>query len=826
MLFTLFNSTADTTVTMVWLNPTDTKFEAELSFPLTEGGTVCGYAVDIENKLVPGVVVGKEKARATFEAEVRKDRGGPALIEQSVGNIFNTRIHPFLPNSTRTIQVMFTQDLTQTRASDTTMANTYLLPFLPPSSRCPASLKVTTPGSFQPSILPGHGFIEEATDKEVQWRKMKDNQIGKFFNVLAGSCSSWTPTSPISVTLSASAQDSSLVCEPCGTDTISLAANIRDIPTGPPSAYTSTSSWSTSKIGLLWDTSKSRESSIEDRALEVAALEALLKDLDGRTENFELDLFTFNIHHSESPIRFASKCMSHVADTLRRSSGFTYHGGTDYSSLSKLVNPAASALGGLFATYKFWIVVTDGISTYGSQALPDLQAPVYILSAATSGDHAFLRRWARHSNGKFFNLRSSSHQDIVKGFNDTTTSFLYATLGPVQLITGSTPTDEATHDVLPLNSRISVIPSSPKSIDASSLRFHARLNFKEKRLAELLLPTHSDSEVSTSTLTLHFGIRSTAQVTHKHSFEIDLAQTLGFGMPSGSKVALTERAWAQGRLSEVQEQMDLLGKNTESEEKTLLEKEQLALSRHFTLVTPNTSLIVLETLQQYLDNMICPPNTLPEIYQQYQQRIAARIAEEEGKKFEKTTRVHSWWQRRQKWADLNDLIHQRPHQDPETGVDDYDIAFRTHGISEQDYKANRQMMHLFKYTAEEMNDLPVSSRDSFNQAWHFAPPDSKNWPRTAAPTSHAKTHWAGCNPCNDPSWATFFPQRVMMEEIDGKKDDLERIISTLRDGLDKLSKVTGDPSENVRFNLVSSPLFVLFGSLCVRNTFTVILITR
>jgi len=55
----------------------------------------------------------------------------------------------------------------------------------------------------------------------------------------------------------------------------------------------------------------------------------------------------------------------------------------------------------------------------------------------------------------------------------------------------------------------------------------------------------------------------------------------------------------------------------------------------------------------------------------------------------------------------------------------------------------------------------------------------------------------------------------MTEEIDGYKDDLERQISTLREGLDKLSKVKDDRKGNVRFHLVFSPLYLhLLLSLC------------
>jgi hypothetical protein len=46
-----------TSVTMVFRNPTDNETEGELVFPMSDGAVMCGYAVDISGVLVDGVVV-------------------------------------------------------------------------------------------------------------------------------------------------------------------------------------------------------------------------------------------------------------------------------------------------------------------------------------------------------------------------------------------------------------------------------------------------------------------------------------------------------------------------------------------------------------------------------------------------------------------------------------------------------------------------------------------------------------------------------------------------------------------------------------------------
>ena len=47
------------------------------------------------------------------------------------------------------------------------------------------------------------------------------------------------------------------------------------------------------------------------------------------------------------------------------------------------------------------------------------------------------------------------------------------------------------------------------------------------------------------------------------------------------------------------------------------EKEIVTLGKRFNLVTSKTSLLVLETVDQYLRYLILPPVTLPEIRKQY-----------------------------------------------------------------------------------------------------------------------------------------------------------------------------------------------------------------
>ena len=96
--------------TITFTNPNERVFEGELEFPLPEGATVCGYALEINGTLVPGVICGKEEARTAFENEKRKGVD-PGLVEHVKGNVWKTRIYPLLHKVPRKARVEYIQPL-------------------------------------------------------------------------------------------------------------------------------------------------------------------------------------------------------------------------------------------------------------------------------------------------------------------------------------------------------------------------------------------------------------------------------------------------------------------------------------------------------------------------------------------------------------------------------------------------------------------------------------------------------------------------------------------------------------------------------------------
>jgi len=77
--------------------------------------------------------------------------------------------------------------------------------------------------------------------------------------------------------------------------------------------------------------------------------------------------------------------------------------------------------------------------------------------------------------------------------------------------------------------------------------------------------------------------------------------------------------------------------------------EILTLARTHGLVTPGTSLLVLESLEQYLEYRIEPPASLPEMRAAYDGRIAENTRAEEQRRASHLDRVVDLWQQRVQW---------------------------------------------------------------------------------------------------------------------------------------------------------------------------------
>jgi len=100
------------------------------------------------------------------------------------------------------------------------------------------------------------------------------------------------------------------------------------------------------------------------------------------------------------------------------------------------------------------------------------------------------------------------------------------------------------------------------------------------------------------------------------------------------------RYWAQNRIKE------LLGEENLSQKQ---EKEIVKISKKFGIITPHTSLLVLQTLDQYITYQVEPPQQFPEMRNDYFLVINERKKQLQDHKDNKIFNVCSMWGRRLDW---------------------------------------------------------------------------------------------------------------------------------------------------------------------------------
>jgi tetratricopeptide (TPR) repeat protein len=101
---------ARTTVEESFVNQTKATLEGVFYFPLPQDASIAGFGMWIGDRLVEADVVEKQRAREIYETILREHRD-PGLLEWSGGNIFKARVFPILPQSEKRITITYTEVL-------------------------------------------------------------------------------------------------------------------------------------------------------------------------------------------------------------------------------------------------------------------------------------------------------------------------------------------------------------------------------------------------------------------------------------------------------------------------------------------------------------------------------------------------------------------------------------------------------------------------------------------------------------------------------------------------------------------------------------------
>lgn len=236
---------------------------------------------------------------------------------------------------------------------------------------------------------------------------------------------------------------------------------------------------------------------------------------------------------------------------------------------------------------------TDGLSTLSDATLPETKQPLYTITSSVTANYAFLNYQAIKTGGAFLNLNTLKNEDALTLL--THRNFLFYGIKNNNTVVETYPMEGT--------------PVTP--------------NFSLAGIS--LLPTNQ--------VTLLFGYDA------EHLTE----QTLTIATNKETSADLNiEKLWAQKKIANLEIQYH---KNAEEIE---------TLGKKFGIITPNTSLIVLETVQDYILYDIVPPAELREEFDKIKKTQLASTDAKTKSNWENIDRYHSeldnWWKKNIKFV--------------------------------------------------------------------------------------------------------------------------------------------------------------------------------
>jgi hypothetical protein len=550
----ILGGVAETTTTMTFTNPMARAMEGDLYFPLPEGATISGYALDINGAMVDGVAVEKHEARQIFEEVVRHGID-PGLVQWTKGNNFQTRVFPIPANGGRTVRVAYVSELIGGKE-----APAYHLPLKFKDKVHEFSLRVEV---VKPAAPPKVAKGELANFAFEKWHESYVAETRQ---------QDWLPIEDLVIALP-KVDGPQVVVEKAEDGTTYFA--VQDFPTMPSGALVLQRQ--PRHMVIFWDASGSRSAS--DHKREIALVRAYFQQWMGATE-YALPLIHIDLvllrNKASKPQRIELKG-SDPAALVAALEKVQYDGGTQLGAIGPIAGTEKPDL---------YLIFTDGISNFGRDDPAPLDAPAYVFTADAGADHAFLQSLAMSSGGRYFNLANWKDADVLAAIGRPAWSFLSAAIEPGKVT--------------------EVYPQLPQPVSG---RF-----------------TLVGKLVASSMGGLGYGVPGKVAVT---SFSVSRADAV-----EGS---LLRRLWAQKKLAHL-----MIHQKAN-------EKEIAALGKQYGLVTPYTSLLVLDSLEQYVQYEIAPPKSLPAMREEYMRRIDTVEHQKQKEKADKLAQVVRMWEERVKW---------------------------------------------------------------------------------------------------------------------------------------------------------------------------------
>jgi tetratricopeptide (TPR) repeat protein len=535
----ILGNLATTTATYTFYNPSERILEGKLTFPLPNGVSVSGYALDINGKLRNAVPVPKERAKEVFESIERRNVD-PGIIEKVEGNNFRTRIYPLPAKGSRIVQITYHQEL-KTLPTE----NQFFLNFA----------NATSIPKFQLRVLVSEGVeipkILENPDGSFSFQKQGQQWIAEINK------ENFTPNESLKISIPKTDQSSNILLQKASGNQSYFAANINiNFPAKDKSK--------SKKIGIIWDNSFSESKRNKDKEL------GFLQAYFAYNPNVTVQLAMLNnTFETAEEFQISDGNWSALKNKILNA---RYDGGTDFGAL-KEINGVEE-----------YLLFSDGISNFGDLNMK-FKKPVNSISSTPRSDFNLLKLIAQQSGGNFINLNELDTENALKIYKKVPLQFLG----------------------FKENNTIKELFPTPGSVVNDPINIFGIIS------------------ENTGKLTALFGTNNQTQ------YEIPV----DFSTATPTENWQISQFWAQRKIDE----LELNTTKNSSEIKNI--------SEQFGVVSKNTSLIVLEDIEDYVRFKITPPQELLADYKRIvSQNKSSVLAERKNllsKAFDKTQELKTWW---------------------------------------------------------------------------------------------------------------------------------------------------------------------------------------
>eukprot|EP01080_Neovahlkampfia_damariscottae_P001486 gene1486-12103_t len=545
----IFSNYVKQSSTMTFMNMTKKTLEGELVFPLPESATICGFALEVKDVMCEASIVEKEKAKISFEKDVKSHSQGDALVELVAGNTYKTKIYPLLPNAPKKIRLDFICNLEQD--------NSFNIPieFKKHENLKKSIVNVSIMNSDQEPNIPSIDVKPDRTSDDFSFKltevELKDIDILKI------------KTFP--------KQSTECLIEDNGEN---LFFNIKDFI---QYEKIENEEKSIKNVGILIDTSFSSKNSVELQS------KFIRNYMEKQDKNLKIEIIPFSNILFESK-KFSCKDIQEV-ETLIKS--IPRDGSTNLTrSISKIMNNTSN-------DFDYLMLFSDGLENVNDNFNLKFKSssPIYSFNFEKSSNMKYLEYISQITNSQAFDLSNFDKDDFSK---------IIETIGNGQFSFLNAEFDS--------NDITEFYPSCSKNFIGDYFHCNGML-------------------LKDTKITLNYGVGN----------KVLKSTTLELKSKNARKSKILSILWAKSCIDE-------LSVFSEENKDQLLE-----IGRKYSLVTPNTSLLVLESLDQFLKHKIVPPKSRKQLHDDYIARIEKDEKTEISNSKSKLEKVEVMWKKHLAW---------------------------------------------------------------------------------------------------------------------------------------------------------------------------------